>query len=306
MFTDWPEELKDLWKCKWSQFLDHSIVHTVLRSNFDEISLASFDNVILLSLGIASLQAFVQDNFLGPPLLTDTNFQLLAYHKLVNETSTRYIKDYLLSGGEEININVTHPELLALAKFIFINLNDRTENSDFHFEMFICRSWYLRYCYIHQLVIDENTDELFEKGLKVSNEISNIFNVLDADVETKGNAFLEITQYLLHYKRIQLADDKLRSTNETINVSLTVQGKLGVRTKYQQKALPQLILKAECNETTLTPSSVTHQCDIAEKLPKLLQLDDDVRLEKIRFVNEDDNEVLRLPSVIQALALTTL
>lgn len=298
--------MKQLWKCKWTNFLDHSIVKQILSGNLSDTRLEDFNNTTLLSIGIACLQAFVQDNFVGPSLTNDQEFQQSTYCNLINETSKNIVTEYLMSDGEEVNVNVTHPDLLAISKLVLTKLYNRIVESNETIERFICRSWYLRYCYIHQLVIDEHTDELYRNISKVSNELLEEFNDLEMDIETKCNCVLEIIQCLLHYKRVWLAEEKLKLANETLNAAISIEGKLGVRTKYQQKALPQLLLKVTIDGTDLLPSAITHTCDSSDKLPTLLQLDDDVRLERIRFVNEEDNKVLNLPSTVQALVLTTL
>lgn len=76
-----------------------------------------------------------------------------------------------------------------------------------------------------------------------------------------------------------------------------------MRTKFQQKALPQLSLKIEGNFEKLAPNDVTH---LETLLPKLLKHDDDVRLEKVVFQSEEDNTVANVPSLIQLLLLATV
>lgn len=74
-----------------------------------------------------------------------------------------------------------------------------------------------------------------------------------------------------------------------------------MRTKFQQKPLPQLCLKVnQTDESKLISSLETNG---RTSIPKLLKLDDDTRLEKIRFMTVEDNEVMSLPSVIQCLVL---
>lgn len=77
---------------------------------------------------------------------------------------------------------------------------------------------------------------------------------------------------------------------------------MGVRTKFQQKPLPQLCLKVHQTQEYQLPDAKLTNGNI--ELPKLLLLEDDTRLERIRFIEEKDNEVMTLPSVLQALVLT--
>lgn len=76
-----------------------------------------------------------------------------------------------------------------------------------------------------------------------------------------------------------------------------------MRTKFQQKALPQLSLKIEGNFENIPSNDVTH-CKTL--LPKLLKHDDDTRLEKVLFQSEEENTVTEIPSLIQLLVLATV
>lgn len=76
-----------------------------------------------------------------------------------------------------------------------------------------------------------------------------------------------------------------------------------MRTKFQQKQLPLLLLKIEGNLDNLAANDVTHS---ETMLPKLLKHDDDTRLEKIQFQSDEDNTVTEIPSLIQLLVLATV
>lgn len=76
-----------------------------------------------------------------------------------------------------------------------------------------------------------------------------------------------------------------------------------MRTKFQQKALPQLSLKINGNFENLSSNNETH-CKTL--LPKLLKHDDDVRLEKVLFQSEEENTIAEIPSLIQLLVLATV
>lgn len=76
-----------------------------------------------------------------------------------------------------------------------------------------------------------------------------------------------------------------------------------MRTKFQQKALPQLSLKIEGNFDNLAANNVTH---LETLLPKLLKHEDDTRLEKVLFQSEEENTVTEIPSLIQLLVLATV
>lgn len=268
-------------------------------NGFTSVDLSHENNETLLVIGIASLQAFVQDNFVGPALNEDETFVNLPYHSVGGNAESA--REYLNVDGEVPNSNVTNAELLAMAKLIFTHLRGLDETND----SCVYKCWFLRYCYIHQLVVDEHTETLFTAIVNVSDELLNDVGRLTLNVETKASICLEIVASLLHFRRVQKVDEVLTKARDILGATLTVEGRLGVRTKYQQKPLPQLLLKVDVNET-VQASAETHSSEDDNRLPILLQLDDDVRLERITFVDEADNAILNLSSVAQALVLGTL
>lgn len=291
-----------MWQCEWTANLRHELLNRILANNFDSVDLSDHTIEDLLVLAISSLQAFVQRNFIGPCDANDVGYQQLPFRGSINEVE---IRKYLLTDGEDVNVNARQTELLAFAKLIFLHINTRLECIGDAFDQFVCRHWFLRYCIVHQLVLDESTETLFNGVTRVSDDLFKAIDVIDVDIETKSICVLEIVQALLHYKRIWLAKDKLQHLRTLLNIEITVEGKLGVRTKYQTKPLPQLLLKI--SPTTETASNPVLQLSISERvqLPKLLMLDDEVRLERIEFVDEEDNAILKLSNIEQALILAT-
>lgn len=132
----------------------------------------------------------------------------------------------------------------------------------------------------------------------------------DADftnLEYKTMVNLEIAGAYMLFHRGQKSEETLNDICNKLELDMSVKGLLGVRTKYQQKPLPQLNLKIEMRNldknlefplATLTNGS--------SKVPKLLPLNDDTRLEKVRFVEPKDNIFMELPSIVQCLVLAKL
>lgn len=79
-------------------------------------------------------------------------------------------------------------------------------------------------------------------------------------------------------------------------------GVLGKRTKFQQEALAQLALSSELDESMERPSAQQSHGD--SELPAEVELNDDVRLNKIAF-NEKIVQT-ELPSLEQTLCLLTV
>lgn len=298
--------MKSLWECDWSQNLSNELFNEILRENFNDIDLSSQSNEQLLHLAISSLQAFVQDNFVGPLLNDDDTFKALSWHSEVERIGIESIRNYLMSDGEEINTNVNHPELLAVVKYILLHVQSNLDNVSDVMEKFICQHWLLRYYGVHQLVIDEFTDTIFKGINHVSDNLTaNIDDIEAIDKESKVICLLEMTAWQLHYKRVLTAKEKLQTAQQLLDVNISIEGKLGVRTKYQQKPVPQLLLRLDSPNDFITELPSIESPVDPVKLPALLQLDDDIRLEKIQFVNEEDNLITKTKSIVQALILGT-
>lgn len=148
--------------------------------------------------------------------------------------------------------------------------------------------------------MDDLAAELYEKFKAVAVVLQESFNQFESK-ELQALLLLELANGYLLFHRSEVASKILDDLCSHLQVELKVEGLLGVRTKFQQKALPQLCLKVEQqNPQALLPAIQTNE---KTKLPKLLLLEDDTRLERIRFIEVKDNEVMTLPSVLQALVL---
>lgn len=242
----------------------------------------------LKSVGIGAVLAFTQANFTGPDLTYETPFKNLTPNEIYSKLNV---------DGEELNVNVKHAELLLLAREIW------QRQVELEPEAVINHVWLLRTIVLHQKVIDEQCISLYE-GFKRSSEF--ILKNIDETKTLKDKILLrlEIVQGYLMYKRVFEAENLLKELKDSINLDIEVKGALGVRTKFQQKALPQLVLTVEKGILSgLNSSEVTHS---NEKLPKLLSLDDDLRLEKIKFESDDANQTQMLESAVQNVLLTTM
>lgn len=112
---------------------------------------------------------------------------------------------------------------------------------------------------------------------------------------------MEVIQANEMYRKAYKVKAMLEDLKSTYQIETIVEGMLGMRTKWQQKALPQLLLmiKQTNEQLSLLPSE-THK---STKLTGLLQLDDEVRLEKIKFIENEHNESQQVDSALQNLIL---
>ncbi|XP_016956053.1 tetratricopeptide repeat protein 27 [Drosophila biarmipes] len=234
---------------------------------------------------------FVQNNFTGPfDKLED--FQQIHSQLNLEELDAQ---EKLKASGEELNPNVKTAELLLAARDILQGL---LEN---HPESKVLTWWHLRLICLHQHVLDDLAASLYEQFKAAAGHLQAQINQFESR-ELQSLLLLELANGYLQFHRSEIASQLLDDLCNHLQVELKVEGLLGVRTKFQQKALPQLCLKVEhlTEKQTLPAAILTNE---KTKLPKLLLLEDDTRLERIRFVELKDNEVMTLPSVLQALVL---
>ncbi|KFB48642.1 AGAP006358-PA-like protein [Anopheles sinensis] len=267
----------------WDSLLQSTEFQGVLKSNPKDLNLGDED---LLHLAVGSLLIFVQHNFLGPRV-----------GSLQQDETLPELKDILVqlkSDGEELNVNVGHAECLLVCKKVFDQLSASKELA--------VRLWYQRYLLIHQRCTDDLTHSLYEK-------FNENVALLEDGLETvdrigRIEVYLEILVGYVQFKRITKSEQWLKKLEEVSNVTISVEGMLGVRTKFQKNPLPQLTLRSTgYTELGLPDASETHA---QVKLPSILKLDDDVRLEKVTFVNGADNEDIQLPALIQNMVLAKL
>lgn len=154
---------------------------------------------------------------------------------------------------------------------------------------------------IHQQILDETTNSLYTKFVDLSTILIDTKDTIE-DPKLQSLLMLEIIQGFMMFRRVVNAEETMNKLIELLGVDLHVEGVLGLRTKFQTKALPQLALKVKFIESFETTSAnASHGSTV---LPKLLRLDDDVRLEKVEFIEKEENTTMQLSSLIQCVVST--
>ncbi|KAM8708438.1 hypothetical protein ACLKA7_015416 [Drosophila subpalustris] len=239
--------------------------------------------------------AFVQNNFTGPFDRLTSCTEMLYSLQLDNCDPLEQLK----ASGEELNPNVKTAELLLIAKQILDALIAAHPTSK------LLIWWRLRLICLHQHILDDLASALYEEFKVAAEDLHGHLEAF-ATKELQALLLIELANGYLQFHRSDLACQKLDQVCSHLQVELQVEGLLGMRTKFQQKALPQLCLKvvqqqqSEEQEQGLPTAKLSNA---QTTLPQLLLLEDDTRLERIRFIEPQDNEVMTLPSVLQALVL---
>lgn len=154
---------------------------------------------------------------------------------------------------------------------------------------------------VHQQSIDENSFTLYESFHKAQ-ALLNPEKL--REIENVRHRFiiqLEIISVYLLYRRVYKVEELFNALKFTYEIETVEEGSMGVRTKWQQKALPQFHVSIQGKNSNLFVSPTdTHG---NTKLLKLLELEDDTRLESVKFLDEKHNELQILSSMIQNFIL---
>ncbi|XP_072753473.1 tetratricopeptide repeat protein 27-like [Anoplolepis gracilipes] len=229
-----------------------------------------------LCTGVASLLYFVQCNWTGPYVDMDIEWLKTRRNEAVKG----------LSLHDECNINVQKPELLYLSKKIFSNI-------DLQLKYESCIWWLFRANLLHQHILNETSGIIFEETKHIISQINNLDILNNPLCKLLFN--LESAIFYLYYRSTQNSEEYLECAQNIAGLTLNLEGAMGKRTKYQQEEKAQLYLKVEMNKN-IFPSI---DC---EDIPKSLNLNDELRLERIEF--SEHKEEIQLGALEDAIILT--
>lgn len=291
-FLSFPERTnlsdlhKSICKCDWATCFKQDIFQQILQRDA-----SSTERSDLLSAAIAALLAFIQQNFVGPSA---------SYEMFGDFSEKSNIRNLMKSDGEDLNVNIRSPELLYVCKLIFDQLiSTEKENVP----SFAERIWFLRYLIVYQRCLDDLTHSIYSTFDKNVASFAKALNEID-NQPLKIQTHVEILQGYILFKRITKSERWMTAVHNLMGIEITVEGVLGIRTKYQKNPLPQLTMRVKGVEQLELPLSEHTHGHI--QLPTILKLEDDLRLEKVEFISEQENTDAQLPSLIQAVVLSKL
>lgn len=258
----------------------------------------SFDKDEKLVYAISCLLTFVQENFTGSNKNFDSS-ALINFNRLETLQSNWNVEK-LSVDGIEIHSTIKYVELLLIARN-FIDELIKLHPSDLLITM-----WYMRLTKVHQNVLDENSISLYDNFRKAHEQLT-AENKLE-EIKNLRYRFLvelEIISIYLLYRRVYKVEELLNQLKTDYQIETVEEGILGMRTKWQTKALPQfhVTLSVKDNAELLILSSETHG---DTKMLKLLELEDDTRLETVKFLDIKHNELQLLSSMIQNFILIVI
>ncbi|KAL1450869.1 hypothetical protein WDU94_003183, partial [Cyamophila willieti] len=263
----------------------------------------------VLMLGISSLNLFIQENWTGPRKAKPSDTQLDLNEINVDDKKAM---EMLCVDSIEFSTKPRQPKLLLLAKFVLSG----------NYTLLISPPWWkLRMIHIHQSLLDENSALLYNQIESLTSHLTQEpASILNQFTELKLDFWLELFHVYLTYGVISKIQMVMREINKLADLTMTLKGALGKRTKWQEKNIAQLLLditftdsesksettnRDEVSNTTekedttsaVERSNTTENFqqipqDSATIQPHNIKLDDDTRLDTILY-----EEGSRIPSL---------
>ena len=297
----------------WTGLLNERIDHILAGGN--EIERERVRSGLVL-VGIAALHAFLQSNVTGPPLEWSSANLILPSTVQGKPQEIQELRQQLVGSltidGEAAYQLTPNVELFCLARSI---LNHPLVGTDTE-----ARWARLRVNFWHQRMLSENSASL---QAKIYDDLDGVErDVLappsDYDSDARTRFLLERGAIHTFHGFDAKARTDLNKAARQRDFQYVLTGRLGKRTRYQEKELSQLVVlakSADSQESTSSPSTNGHindeqtrpkrESDISMPKPQNLDLNDDTLLESISFTNASPNEELHLeeelPSTLASL-----
>lgn len=256
--------------------------------------------LLLLVLAASALQLFAQSNWTGPPLdLQDAD---LLPSALLQNQSPGSVRDSVLSSllldGEAVYSLVSNPLLLLLSRVLLTTVADNMSSLQ------LVRWWTLRYLSLHQQVLEACSPQLLSLAQSSINTVTERRLLLAERQNLLLQFHLECVYVNLSYYEYSEAKEHMRRAQELTGLSVNMTGALGKRTRFQVKALAQLILEVKREERLDWMNGETSPAPTpVNLLPKDCCLNDDTRLERINLEDPDQYSLPDLSPEEQATVL---
>ncbi|CAG0900130.1 unnamed protein product [Darwinula stevensoni] len=240
-----------------------------------------------LCLGISCLQLFIQANYTGPQLDPSClPLEIRDHAKL--EASVSF-----LACEDGIHHMTKYPELMWIAKVILID-GSFTSHLPTH------GIWSLRCIQVMQQLLEEPSPTLHSKAEKVVGELLSS-DFLKENPLLHSIFDLEVAWHYLSYGFVGKAQTHLQSCLKSIGLSVNLTGKMGRRTKFQKIPMAQLTIDVgKAKGENAAEGLHLHSAH----LPKDVALDDDVRLDKVKFEDFVSQGSQQITTMDQAAILT--
>lgn len=255
--------------------------------------------VIYFCVGYAALLAFLQSNVTGPPLPFDPAKLLLAENVASNPQTLKNVRASLLASlttdgiaAYKLTPNI---ELFCLADAILTCPSILKEVAPARWSK-------MRVAFVHQRLLSEvsaTLEKLVYQDLAFVEEQLTLSHASPGARETKSEFLLERAIIHLHHGLDRMARADLEQARADRKFEYALTGRLGKRTRYQQRDISQLVVLATSADAKSPVPAGLHQAMVEDSTkagseqhektatdsaqPESLDLHDDTLLEKIAF-----------------------
>ncbi|GAD97302.1 conserved hypothetical protein [Paecilomyces variotii No. 5] len=246
----------------------------------------------ILHTGLAALFSFLQSNVTGPPLAFDSakvvfSAALTENKAAVNAIRKKIIRDLSVDGEAAYQLT-PNVELFGVAKALLVDSDVLLTEST----PLVARVSRMRVNFLHQKMLSEATGTLQDLIYADLDQIAKVLlDASNSDTEEKARFLVERATIHTFYGFDAKARADLEQAAETRSFEFALTGKLGKRTKFQDRDISQLVILAKSADgQTAEESGATAEKkdDTDASGPKNIDLNDDTLLESISFAKEDE------------------
>lgn len=163
----------------------------------------------------------------------------------------------------------------------------------------------MRSAIIHQISLNKSTGTLFNEVLDLISKLDPFLNDEQINNSLKLNILTEILNNLFYYGCHEEAQKYLEITNKYSTISYNLIGRLGVRTKFQTKSLPQLTI--DLKRIAEYDLNGFKNVEVKIPMPTNEPLQDNTLLQEVKFTDTIlKNEEITLNPIEQALMIAVL
>ncbi|PKY05008.1 tetratricopeptide repeat domain protein [Aspergillus campestris IBT 28561] len=248
----------------------------------------------LLHIGLAALFGFLQSNVTGPPLAFSPADVVIPAALRPSPAVLKSVRDAMIRGlsvdGEAAYKLTPNVELFAVAKAILVDAGLSLADAPL-----VARTARMRVNFLHQKMLSEVTGALQDAIYGDLEELSKFVLSDKSTAQDKGRFLVERATIHTHHGYDAKARQDLEKAADVRKFEFALTGKMGKRTKFQDRDISQLVILAKTNEEI----SSSGQGESQPSAPKKLDLNDDTLLESISFTKDEGQESQGKPVTVQ-------
>ncbi|KAI5716324.1 hypothetical protein M8J76_004611 [Diaphorina citri] len=243
--------------------VSENLAQWVVNNNVEEFNKAlneknESEQLETLMIGISSLYAFIQENWTGPRKSKNSENQPSCIDIINVDDKTA--STMLCVDSVEFSTIPRQPKLLLVAKFVLSGNYTKLSTHTW---------WLLRTLAIHQTLLDENSSHIYQQIESLATDlIQDKSSLLSNNPELKLQLQVEMFHIYLSYGVVSKSQQVIKEINGLSDISMSLKGALGKRTKWQTKNLAQLLLEVKFdNKTSSEPPLTLPSEDSSSKDP---------------------------------------